>query len=117
MDKKIRPGRINRPDYKKIYTDIIMKRNPEKMSECLPILEKDDFSLLDILLIEKIIFGKQEEKHSFNQRHRYYDWNTVLEILEYQRKQNLNNTQLAFHFKLSRNTVTKWRKMFYQNKD
>ena len=37
---------------------------------------------------------------------------TILEILQYQKNNNLNNNQLADHFKLSRNTITKWKKIY-----
>jgi hypothetical protein len=33
-------------------------------------------------------------------------------MLDYQKKNKLTNSQLAKHFKLSRNTVTKWKRLF-----
>lgn len=47
-----------------------------------------------------------------NQKYRSYDKATIIEILNYQKKNSLNNTQLSNHFKLSRNTVTKWKTLF-----
>jgi len=115
MDRQIQPKGLNRPNYKKIYTDMIIRKYPEKESVCRSILEKKDFSTLDVLAIEKLLFVKQKEKASFNQKHRFYDLETIKEILEYQQQKNLNNTELASHFKLSRNTVTNWKKNFYKN--
>lgn len=112
MDRKIQSKGLNRPNYKKIYKDMITKKYPERESVCRSILEKKKFSILDVLAIEKLIFGKQKEKDSFNQNHRFYDRETIKEILEYQQKKNLNNSQLALHFKLSRNTVANWKKKF-----
>lgn len=47
-----------------------------------------------------------------NKSHRAYSKEAIYKILEYQKKNCLNNTQLAKHFKLSRNTVTKWKILF-----
>ncbi|SHF72206.1 transposase [Chryseobacterium vrystaatense] len=101
------------PDYKKIYTDILRFKHPEKKEECESILSKHTFSVQDVININRIIFGNTAASNlSRNQKHRSYDQNTILEILDYQKKNKLNNTQLANHFRLSKNTVTKWRKIF-----
>jgi hypothetical protein len=101
------------PNYKLIYSDIISIKCPGKKEECRPILNKEVISILDVIKLNLIIFGiKDKETQIFNQKHRSYDENTIIEILDYQVKNNLNNTQLANHFKLSRNTVTKWKKHF-----
>lgn len=101
------------PNYKKIYKDLIDKNHPHKKEDCKNILQKSDLSMLDVINLNNIIFGiKDKETLIFNQMHRSYDKNTIIEILDYQQKNNLNNTQLANHFKLSRNTVTKWKKHF-----
>lgn len=47
-----------------------------------------------------------------SRRHHSYDLASIIDILEYQKKNQLNNIQLANHFKLSRNTVAKWKKSF-----
>ncbi|MEY8759000.1 helix-turn-helix domain-containing protein [Chryseobacterium tongliaoense] len=103
----------NSPDYKKIYTDILNKRFPEKIKECKDILNKEVLSHLDVININNLIFGNgTKEVSEFNQKHRFYNKSTILKILDYQKKNHLNNTQLAMHFKMSRNTVTKWKKIF-----
>ena len=43
---------------------------------------------------------------------RAYNKLTIMEILEYQKKNNINNTELSRYFKLSRNTIAKWKKCF-----
>jgi len=98
-----------------IYNDIINRDHPNKKQECNNILSKEEISMLDVIKLNNIIFGIQDKKTvEFNQKHRSYDKNTILEILEYQEKNELNNTELANHFKLSRNTVAKWKKHFKQ---
>lgn len=47
----------NQPDYKTIYSDILHKKPPEKKAECFPLLEKENLSVLDIIELNKKIFG------------------------------------------------------------
>ncbi|WP_223609329.1 helix-turn-helix domain-containing protein [Chryseobacterium sp. OSA05B] len=101
------------PDYKKIYSDILQFLHPEKNEACKSFMSKDIFSVQDVIKINTIIFGKRTDTNfSQNQKYRSYDERAILEILDYQKKHKLNNMQLAQHFSLSRNTVTKWRKIF-----
>ncbi|MCU7615803.1 helix-turn-helix domain-containing protein [Chryseobacterium sp. PBS4-4] len=101
------------PDYKKIYMDIIHLKYPEKQQYCIKILSKDKLSATDIIRLNKIIFSLHSETtFSLNQKHRCYDKPAILEILDYQKKHNLNNTQVSKHFKISRNTLAKWKKKF-----
>ncbi|KMQ68564.1 transposase [Chryseobacterium sp. FH2] len=103
----------NTPDYKKIYSDMINIKYPEKKEICDQLLSKANLSTLDIIEISRILFNKSSKESSgFNQRHRSYNKSTIFQILEYQKKNKLNNSQLAKHFKLSRNTVTKWKNQF-----
>ncbi|MGG5210981.1 helix-turn-helix domain-containing protein [Chryseobacterium sp. MIQD13] len=103
----------NLPNYKLIFTDIISKNHPEKRIKCQSILDKKELSILDVVKLNEIIFGICD-KESFinNQKYKAYDESTITYILDYQQKNKLNNIQLANYFKLSRNTVTKWRKTF-----
>lgn len=101
------------PNYKRIYEDIIMEKCPEKIEEYRQILKKEKLSELDIIELEKKIFGlADKETFSFNQKHRSYNESTILKILQYQKIHKCNNSQLAIHFKLSRNTITKWKRLF-----
>ncbi|WP_312553757.1 helix-turn-helix domain-containing protein [Empedobacter brevis] len=109
MDREIQ---IKQPDYKQIFLDILEKKYPTKKEKCWPILNQDCLSVLDIIRLNKIIFDTDKENEEFNQKHRSYNKSTILKILDYQKKYNLNNSQLAHHFNLSRNTVAKWKKMF-----
>ncbi|MCY1663501.1 helix-turn-helix domain-containing protein [Chryseobacterium sp. SL1] len=99
-------------NYKRIYQDILEKKFPEKLKECASLLNKDQLSILDVIDLNQKIFGRTDKQtFLFNQRLRSYDKLTILKILEYQVVNNLNNSELAKHFKLSRNTITRWRKI------
>ncbi len=105
--------KITIPDYKQIYTDILLKKYPHKMEQCTAILNKNNLRALDIMELNKKIFGiPDKENFEFNQRHRSYSKSDIFRILDYQKRHRLNNSQLANHFSLSRNTVTKWKKLF-----
>jgi DNA-binding transcriptional regulator YiaG len=115
MIKKNNPRQITEatPDYKRIYSDLISMKYPEKKEICTYLLSKNNLSALDIIEISQILFDTtSKENFSFNQKHRSYDQSAVIKILEYQKKNKLNNSQLAKHFNLSRNTVTKWKNQF-----
>jgi len=106
----------NHPNYKNIYSDIVTKKFPHKQKECETLLTMDNLSFLNIIELNTIIFGTSDlQTENFNQKHRSYQKSDIIKILEYQKKYKLNNIQLANHFKLSRNTVAKWKKMFLVN--
>ncbi|MDV7699278.1 helix-turn-helix domain-containing protein [Chryseobacterium soli] len=101
------------PDYRRIYSDLVSENYPDKKEEYKSFLDKKDFSILDVITFNKILF-REENKNTFifNQKHRSYNESSIMKILDYQKKNKLNNTQLAAHFKLSRNSVTKWNRLF-----
>lgn len=101
------------PDYKKIYTDILDTRFSDKREHCQHLLDKPNLSVKDVIEINNRIFGiSTSDSERFTQKRKAYKQSDIFEILDYQKMNKLNNSQLALHFKLSRNTVAKWRKMF-----
>ncbi|WP_353145351.1 helix-turn-helix domain-containing protein [Chryseobacterium sp.] len=100
------------PNYKILFEDIINKKFPEKKKECLPILKKQKLSVVDIIKLNEKIFESHTKTIGPNQKFRSYGKSDILQILDYQKKHKLNNIQLAKYFKLSRNTVAKWKKIF-----
>ncbi|WP_294214681.1 helix-turn-helix domain-containing protein [uncultured Chryseobacterium sp.] len=101
------------PDYRKIYRDMITIKYPDKEPVCQSILNKKKFTTLDIIRLNNLITGTATKTSlATNQKLRAYDRATIMQILEYQKKNRLNNTQLAQHFKLSRNSVAKWKKKY-----
>lgn len=110
MDKQIQ---VTTPNYKMIYEDIIEKKYPQKKELCQTILNKKDITVLDILILENLIFGQTDRKSTIiKQRHRAYNKFDILQILDYQKEFQLSNSQLAKQFKLSRNSISKWKKLF-----
>jgi hypothetical protein len=102
------------PDYRRIYRDMIRIKYPEKAGLCQAILSKNTLERMDVIRLNTIITGSANgENIRYNQKLKSYDKSTILRILDYQKKHRLNNTQLAAHFRLSRNSVTKWKKLFY----
>ncbi len=99
----------NKPDYKRIYRDLVHRNHHEMIKDISKILEKENFNALDIMNINEAIFGKTKGKR-LNTKLRSYDKSAIMKILDYQKKNHLNNSQLAMHFGLSRNTVAKWKK-------
>ncbi len=99
-------------NYKAIFSDIIEKRHSNKRGLCETLLAKKHLSAIDVLELNQRIFGTDKPTESFNQRHRSYSKSDILKILDYQKKHHLNNSQLATHFGLSRNSIAKWKKTF-----
>ncbi|MDV7697038.1 helix-turn-helix domain-containing protein [Chryseobacterium soli] len=103
------------PNYKKIFTDILIEKHPEKYERCHPILQKEVLSMLDVIKLNQMIFAAEDKGTAeFSRKQRSYDESSILEILAYQKRNGYNNTQVASKFKLSRNSVAKWRKIFNQ---
>ncbi|MDR6458212.1 MULTISPECIES: helix-turn-helix domain-containing protein [Chryseobacterium] len=112
MDRKVQKI-TSMPNYKSIYKDMIEQKFPDKLNDCKKIMEKASLCALDIILLNKIIFlEKTSDTELFNQRHRSYDEKSIIKILDYQKKHELNNMQLARVYKLSRNTIAKWKKQY-----
>lgn len=75
--------------------------------------DKKELSAVDIIELNKRIFGtKDEEVKKMNQKLRSYNKSDILDILTYQKNNKMSNLKVAEHFGLSRNTMTKWKRMF-----
>lgn len=113
MDKQVRKTQRLVPDYKRIYRDILEKKFPEKIEDCQSLLEKKQLNTLDIQKLNQKVFGiSDKELMKENRKYCSYSKADILRMLDYQKKNKLNNRELAQHFKLSRNSVSKWRKLF-----
>jgi len=114
MDQKTQKI-TNIPNYKQIYKDLIEQKYPHKKAICTAILEKEQLNFLDVLELNTLLFETTSKKTlAMNQKYRSYGKSTIIDILNYQKKNGLSNTQLSSHFKLSRNTVTKWKALFQE---
>ncbi|SHG37327.1 transposase [Chryseobacterium sp. OV279] len=102
------------PDFKLIYTDIINEKFPEKINN--PVIRNKLNALhtaSDILKFNALIFGQATYSiECKSQRLRSYDEPSVREILNYQKKNRLTNTETANHFKTSRNTIARWKSVY-----
>ncbi|GAB0157926.1 hypothetical protein CHRYSEOSP005_32210 [Chryseobacterium sp. Alg-005] len=103
------------PNYKQIFTDILELKYPDKKGYCRNILDKTEIGQLDVIKLNQIIFGNRSKTSDFNQKLKSYNKTTIIKILRFQAENRLNNTEIATHFNLSRNTVSKWRKQFEVN--
>ena len=109
MDKKVQ--KVN-PDYKAIFTDIIFKKFGKVTEEFSFYLKKDTLSVLEIIDLNNKIFGVSSNHGTTSQKHRSYNKSDIFEILLYQQKHKLNNSELSKEFKISRNTITRWRGLY-----
>lgn len=100
-----------KPDFKKIFHDVIDQEYPYKKIYCQKILSKETLTAIDIILLNKIIF---EEKFDLNNRrvHRSYSYQDIDYILKYQNNNKLNNSQMSSLFGISRNSIAKWKNIW-----
>lgn len=110
MDQQIQKINVQ-PDFSRIYNDII-KLFPDKKNSCDHLLKKRNLSALEIIRLNKLIFGENDkESELFNRRHRCYKEIDIQCILEEKKRLALNNTQIAKRYNISRNTINKWNKI------
>lgn len=101
------------PNYQKLYKEITERFHKEKSSLVTGYLEKEEWTSLDVITVNDLLFNKKRNKElEFNAKCKAYDELSIKNMLNYQKQHKLNNTQLANHFKLSRNTVTVWKKKY-----
>lgn len=102
---------MNRPNYHKIYEDMIELKYPDKKEAAKKILLKKNLVTKDLDLLNEIIFGfPNRAKQITNSKHRSYTRNEIVDILKFQNESGMNNSQIAKYFKISRNTIIHWRK-------
>lgn len=97
-----------KPNYRRIYTDILEYKHPEKKQQCHTILSKIQLSAMDVINLNNIIFYDTIKKDK-NKKHKNYDIPTIREILKFQKDHNLSNVKVAEHYGISRNTISKWK--------
>ncbi|UZT97983.1 helix-turn-helix domain-containing protein [Chryseobacterium fluminis] len=102
-----------RPNYKKIYTDLLLEKQPEKLKdEKIKSLISDLTTAEKVLKFNELIFGLQGEDTVNNHKLRSYDKQTIIKILQYQKKHNLSKRFTAMKYGISRTTIQKWHKDF-----
>ncbi|MFV0146344.1 helix-turn-helix domain-containing protein [Empedobacter falsenii] len=93
---------MQKPNYQKIYKEIIQKKFPEKIQQTKKLLKKE-MDVLDVIKLSEIL---NTNETTDNQKHKSYDLNSI------QKKNNYTNTYIAEKYKISRNTIAKWRKIY-----
>lgn len=104
-----------KPDFCRIFQEITQKNERSEM--LIEHIEniKEWNSLTVIKMNEKVFAEPGRENLKCNQKHKAYDKYSIKEILNYQEKNNLNNSEMMRLFKISRNTIARWKKMFSEN--
>ncbi|TDX87247.1 helix-turn-helix domain-containing protein [Epilithonimonas xixisoli] len=100
-----------KPNYTRIYLDIIKYKNKEKIVSQELVKKINNIKIVkDILEIEKELFKDNYLRQ--NQKLKSYDEPTIKLILKYQKKNQLTNLELAKQYNISRNTIARWKKNF-----
>ncbi|RNA63301.1 helix-turn-helix domain-containing protein [Chryseobacterium nematophagum] len=104
-----------RPNYHKIYTDIIEIEYPEKLNDPkIKNLLKKLNTTADVLKINHLIFKQSKDTLRDNQKLKIYDKKTIIKLLNYQKKHDFSTQYMARKYKISRTTIAKWRKNFLE---
>ncbi|PQA92424.1 hypothetical protein B0A69_15425 [Chryseobacterium shigense] len=104
---------MTHPNYNKIYLDLIDRKFPHRRKELIPLLAKEIKNSLELINLNNLIFNYQKKEIlAFNQRLRSYDEVSIKKIIDYQKMHQLNNQEIAHQFRISRNTIAKWKKLF-----
>jgi DNA-binding transcriptional regulator YiaG len=101
-----------RPDYIKIYSDIINNNFPEKRHLLKHFVHKDFLKTIDVIKINQMIFGESKKSKSRNAKHKSYDEKSIEEILKYQKRNKYSNVYIANMYNISSNTLTAWKKKY-----
>lgn len=99
---------MKKPNYTKIYQQIIEKNFPEKIEQTKHLL-KENMNVLDVIKLSNTISPKSKAE---NQKHKSYDLDFIKTVLANQLKNKYTNQETAEKFNLSRNTITRWKKAY-----
>jgi hypothetical protein len=102
-----------RPNYKRIYHDILKEKYPEKLQDAKVLYLLDNLKTVDdILKINALVSDSSRKSSTNNQKLKNYDKQTVLKLLQYQKKHQLSTKFMSKKYNMSRNTISKWWKLF-----
>jgi hypothetical protein len=103
------------PDYHRIFNDILSKILSIKL-HALKFLKRKDLSALDVIKLNTLIFSYTERNTPSGigeNKHRSYNKTDILYMLDFQKENGYNNSQISLYFRVSRNSIAKWRKIFW----
>ncbi len=102
-----------RPNYSKIYKDMITEHDPEKLEDPkIQRLLKNLKTTEDVLKLNDLVFKSSKESLRNNQKLKTYDKKTMLKLLQYQQKHGLSTNYMSKKYRISRTTIAKWKKTF-----
>lgn len=102
-----------RPNYTKIYQDMLRLEHPEKLKDPkIQELLKNLNSSEDVLNFNERLFKQSKEAQKNNQQLKTYDKKTMLKLLQYQKKHEFSTSYMSRKYKISRTTLAKWKKTF-----
>lgn len=100
----------SKPDYNRIYKDLIQTWFPEQKDELLPLIAVDITTSLDVIHVNNELFDKRsKDTQNYNQKLRSYDIPSIIKIIGYQQENFLTIKEISELFGVSRNTVAKWK--------
>lgn len=102
-----------RPNYSKIYRDMLQSEHPEKLKD--PKIQRQLKKLNtteDVLKFNEKLFQQSKENQENNQKLKTYDKKTILKLLQYQDKHGFSTSYMSKKYKISRTTFLNWRKLF-----
>src|SRR5690606_39465570 len=81
------------PNYQKLYKEITERFHKEKSSLVTGYLEKEEWTSLDVITVNDLLFNKKRNKElEFNAKCKAYDELSIKNMLNYQKQHRLNNT-------------------------
>ena len=108
-------------DYKRLYLDYIDANdtlsNPVKkdLKSIIEGQQNDDLSYRVLMQINTVIrenVNTVRENMVGYKQYNAYDKEFIRYVLSYQKRNNLTNKDISLKFRMSRNTVAKWKRLF-----
>ncbi|MDN3705872.1 helix-turn-helix domain-containing protein [Myroides ceti] len=100
----------SKPDYNRIYKDLVESWFPEQKEELVSLISVDITTSLDVIQVNNKLFNKKsKDTQNYNQKLRSYDIPSIIRIVGYQQENFLTIKEISELFGVSRNTVAKWK--------
>lgn len=95
---------------------MLRTEHPEKLKDPKIVkLLKNLNTTEDVLHLNEKIFKQSKESLRNNQKLRTYDRKTMLRLLQYQKKHGFSTSYMSKKYKISRTTLTKWKRTFEED--
>jgi transposase len=107
---------INKVRYKKLFRDMILDSSNLTITQKNKFLKKVEAlsNIRSVMRLSKELEPYLERTHVSSKRGslRAFDKAFILKVLREQKKKSLSNSDIRRKYKLSRNTIAKWKKLF-----